>query len=224
MKRWKPASTTWVAVVLTLIAGSALVVAIATASFDNWAPNIATEALSIAVTIAVVERIVRRENRRRIQPRVDRALRVLSSAYIQFTRIAIFDYASTHLTADLKEMPEDPVAVLGFWQERYGREDAPRARGKDGRSLLLSEGVKLVRKAQLVADSDRELLPPDLVIALDNLSQTFSGHGELFVDLVEELPRIQGLDDWLCLGMVQNAREFGDVLRHYAPDWFKPAA
>lgn len=107
MQRRRLSPTTWVAVLLAMIAGLAIVIGAATAEFDNWAPNIATEALSIAVTIAVVERIVRRESERRVRPRVDRALRVLTGAYLWFSRMVALDYASTHLTSDLTEVPDD---------------------------------------------------------------------------------------------------------------------
>lgn len=207
---------TWLAVALVAIAALALVIGITTSRLDNWMPNIATEALAIGVTIAVVERIVERERRRRVQPRVDRALGVLSSDYVKFARMAQFDYASTHLSSDLTEVPEDPLAMLKFWQERHGTETSSRSL-PGRRPLLLEEGITLVRKAQRIAEADRELLPSDLVIAIDNLSQTFGGRGDLFLDMVEDnyLPPSQGLDNWLCLVMVENARHLGEALRRH---------
>jgi len=214
----------WVAAALSVIGLTFLTIGLTTSKLDNWAPNIATEAFAIALTIAVVERIVRRtherEEEQRIQPRRDRALHVLAFAFRKFAWFAQFDYACTHTSTNPEDLPTDPVEVLTLWQEQHGNEDGQRP-GRVGWPLLIDHGVELVEKAQAVGATEREHLPADLVVALDNLSYIFGGHGEAFVEMVNrELPR-QGLDDWLCLVMVSNARQFGEVLRRHVPNLFE---
>jgi hypothetical protein len=192
----------------------AILLSIGTSSFNNWTPNIATEALSIAMTIVVVERIVRRETQRRVQPRLDRALHVLTHAFLQFARQTYWDYASTHLKSDLQDIPSDAIAVLVFWRERFGGIDSPRPT-RDGRSLFLDQALDFVKRAQQIADYDRDLLPADLVNAIDNLSVSFGGLGDSVFDLAAEASRTgsRGLDDWLLLVVVSSAEHFGEVLR-----------
>jgi hypothetical protein len=108
MSRWlrQLSLVTWAAVVLAGVAIVAVVVAIASDRFDNWTPNIATEALAIAVTIGVVERIVRRENERLVRPRVGRAMQVLAFAIKRFVQGCIFDYFARH---------PGPVRPPAYW-------------------------------------------------------------------------------------------------------------
>jgi hypothetical protein len=217
MKGWRMSATSWAAAGFVVFGVAWVVVGLVSDGLDNWAPNLATEAFSIAATIAIVERIIRRENRRQVQPRVDRAVAVIANAYFMFARNASFDYASTHLSSDLSEIPTDPDAVLAFWQERHGTEDTPRTASKDGLPLLLADGVEFVNKVQRIVESDREHLPADLVIAIDNLTQMFGGHGSYFFDLVDEYRRERrpGLGEWLTLALVQSARSVGEALRRH---------
>jgi hypothetical protein len=207
---WRP--TTWLALGLTAFGVVAVVFGVTTSRLDNWLPNLATEAFSLAVTVLVVERIVRREAEQRVQPRTERALNVLAQAFIKFSRMAHFDYAGTHLASDLSEVPNDPIEMLRLWQEQHGNEDAPRVPAR-GPSLLLEEAVALVENAQRIVDADRNLLPADLVIAIDNLIQPFGGHGEPFLKSVRDPSVRRPPDSWLCLVAVNNARPVGEALR-----------
>jgi hypothetical protein len=65
----------------------------------------------------------------------------------------------------------------------------------------------------LIADGDRELLPASVVVAVDNLNQTFGGYGDAFDDLVEKVPAGPSGDDWLCLVLVANVRGLAEALR-----------
>jgi hypothetical protein len=212
--RWKLSPTTSVAAALVAVAIAALVVAVTTAVFDNWAPNIATEALSIAVTVFVVERIVRREAERQLQPRRERALSVLANAFIKFSRMAHFDYAGTHLASDLSEIPEDPVEMLRVWQENYDAKDAPHVPA-GSRPLLLEEAVAFVEKAQRIVDTERNQLPSDLVVAVENLGHSFGGHGQPFLDMVRDQSVRRPPDGWLCLVAVASARPVGEALKRH---------
>jgi len=74
VKFGKLSPITWTALVLAAVAGAAFAAWFTADALDEWAPNIATGALSIAVTIAIVERIVRREAQERLRPRLERIL------------------------------------------------------------------------------------------------------------------------------------------------------
>jgi hypothetical protein len=80
VKGWIRKRPTWIgAGVLIVFAIAWIVVYLAYDGLDAWAPNIATSAVALAATITIVDWIVRREGQRRVQPRVDRVIRVLSS-------------------------------------------------------------------------------------------------------------------------------------------------
>jgi hypothetical protein len=184
MRRWlrQLSPVTWAAVVLAGVAIVAVVVAITTDRFDNWAPNIATEALAIAVTIGVVKRIVRRENERLVRPRVDRAMQVLAFAVQWFARGCASDYFVRHPDSDIAELPDDPLDLLAVWQDDYEVTSNPLLpRG------LLRHASEFVEKVQMIAEADRDLLPADVVVAADNVSQTFGGFGPTFEEHLEQL-------------------------------------
>ena len=184
--------------------------AIASDRFDNWAPNIATEALAIAVTIGVVERIVRRENERLVRPRVDRALQVLAFAVQWFARGCVADYFVRHPDSNIAELPDDPLELLAVWQNDYEVTSNPRIpRG------LLHHATEFVEKVQMIAEANRDLLPADVVVAADNVSQTFGGFGPTFEEHLEQLAGRPGGEDWLGLVVVSSARGLGDALRRH---------
>jgi hypothetical protein len=206
--------TTSVAVALILLGGLAIAVYLKWDALDAWAPNVGVGAFSIALTILVIQRIVEQEAELRTQPRRERAFTVLSTAVFGFARMAAWDFAITHTSFDESQFPTDPIEALDRWGRRMMETDSPRPRMNDGRSFLLAEGIALVRKAQAVSDADRELLPADVAVAIDNLSQTFGGFGEPFVDLVQ---RFQGheetMDDFFLALLVPSVRQLGVALR-----------
>lgn len=202
---------------LALVALVAVGIAARFNAFDNWAPNIATEALSILVTVAVVERIVRRESERRVAPRRERALAVLSNAVVRFSMNASGDYLVTHLDNAVPP-PSDPVGILDGWLLGYGNEDAPRRPGPGGLSRFVDDCVELIERTQRVIDSDRDVLPPDLVVAADNLSVTFGGMGDDFLSLIRQPPELRPPEGWILLCLMHPARHFAEVLSRYNGD------
>jgi hypothetical protein len=52
---------------------------------------------------------------------------------------------------------------------------------------LLRHASEFVEKVQMIAEADRDLLPADVVVAADNVSQTFGGFGPTFEEHLEQL-------------------------------------
>lgn len=193
-------------------------------TLDAWTPNIVVGLLVLAATITFVEWIVQREHQERVRPRIERALDELGQAFFSFAFHIYSDYVTTHLKpVEPAEMniPTDPVRLCAFWVEGQDQIDNPRPT-KDGQSLFLQEGLEFVRRAQRVADSNRELLPPQLVVEIDRLDPIFSGH--FLSDLAAEirLRDAQGLDSWVVNVVVQGAARVGEALRVVAGDRVRP--
>lgn len=181
----------------------------------DWTPNVATDAFAIALTIAVIDRIVQREREQLTQPRVDRALDLITREYVKFAWQARWDWVTTHMNVDLAavEFPSDAVATFGFWLEGVDTIDFQRPTGPEGRSFFLDEAIDSVRRLQRVVDADRELLPSDLVIAVDNLDPIFTG--TTLADMAAEVSsrKATGLDKWVLMVTVLSWQALGEVLR-----------
>lgn len=67
----------------------------------------------------------------------------------------------------------------------------------------------------MIAEADRDLLPADIVVAADNVSQTFGGVGGTFEEQLEELAGRPAGEDWLGLVVVSSARGLADALRRH---------
>jgi hypothetical protein len=208
------------AALLVFLGLSAIAAYFLFAGSADWTPNIATDALSIALTIVVVDRIVQREREQRTRPRLNRALNLITREYAMFAWRAQWDWVTTHLKVDLAqvEIPRDAVAKFDFWLEGVDEIDFPRPTGAEGRSLFLDEAIEFVRRVQRVVDADRELLPPDLVIAIDNLDPIFTGAS--LANMAAEISSrgAVGQDRWLLQVMILNAQHLGGVLRRSIGD------
>jgi hypothetical protein len=184
-------------------------------SLDAWTPNVVVGFVGLAATITFVEWIVQREHRERVRPRMERALDELSRALSSFAFHTHSDYVMTHLKpVDPAEMniPNDPAELCTFWVEGQDQIDNPRPT-KDGVSWFLSECVEFVRRAQRVADSNRDFLPAELVVAIDRLDPIFTG--QWLSDLVAEikLRGAGGLDSWVLNVVVLGAGQVAEALR-----------
>ena len=190
---------------------------------DAWTPNIVVGAAVLAATITFVGWIIQREVSERSKPRRERALDVLSDAFVKFAFNAYTDIVFTNMKVDVADLniPSDPVAIFDFWVEWQDKKDTPRPR-LGGRSLLLSEGLQFVSSVQRVVDADRELLPPELVVAIDNLNPIFTG--ESLFDMAEEVSQEGrlGLDDWLLFVLMPAAGRVGEALRLVAAHRVRP--
>jgi hypothetical protein len=192
-------------------------------SLDAWTPNIVVGLVVLAATVTFVEWIVQREASERSKPRRERALDVLSNAVWQFAFNTYSDIVFTNLKVEpaALNIPSDPVAIFDFWVRKQDTNDARRPR-LGGRSLLLSEGLEFVSRVQRVVDADRDLLPSELVVAVDSLNPIFTG--DSLFDQAEEVSRSdnQGRDDWLLFGLMPAAGRVGEALRPIADERIRP--
>ncbi len=180
--------------------------------FDSWAPNIATEAASIAITIGVIDQILRRQEHQRLQPRIDRAVAILSSALVEFSMHAESDYLMTH-SDGLPSIRFDALEKLDLWLGGYGTEDNPRPVGPNGYARFIDECLEFVEKTRPIADGDRDVLPTTLVVALDNLNATFGGLGPSFAVLVGAPASVRPPEGWILLTFMHPARDLATALR-----------
>jgi len=145
---------------------------------DAWMPNVATSALAIAITITVVDRLIRREEQQRVRPRVQGSLNQLDRLVNDFALAVYRDYVDTHERVDLAP-GGDTIELLDRW---LADEDLSRHLPATGTPHVLTDALDVARQAKLIADADREVLPPDLVAAIDELERSIRG-----VEQVHEL-------------------------------------
>jgi hypothetical protein len=175
--------------------------------------------VAVAAVVYVVGLIVEREQKRRVQPRLDRAFTELMNAFLKFSHYAMFDYAVTHTDEETADLRLDRVAVLERWRVDGVGKKLPQPRGLHGRAMLIDEGLELIATAEAVAASSRELLPAEIVIAIERLSRPM---GKRFIDFVDQAPPSPGGDLWLSHVVVSAAEHLGETLRpHVDADRFK---
>ncbi len=189
-------------------------------SLDPWIPNIVVGLVAIAATITLVEAIIQREHQQSVQPRYTHALDQIGQALLNFAFQTHMDYVFTHrepVNPAEMNIPSDPVALCDFWVEGQDKNDSRRPT-KDGRSLFLGESLEFVSRVQRVADSNRELLPSELVVAIDSLDPIFTG--AWLADLSAEVKErgATGLDDWLLFVLVPGVGRVGESFRRVAGD------
>jgi len=211
--------TSWLALALTALGLIFVAIAIAGDWLDAWAPNLATEAFATALTIAVVERIVRREARRRLQPRVESVMHALRQELRSFVDGIAVDYARTHLHS-FQPLPRDALDFLDQWLADKDAQDACHAptRGDPVQlPLVLHQGIELGKALRHYRESDREVMEPELVRAIDDYIWLGSQHGLLMYRLAGRgAERSKGyvLGD---TAIVRGARGFGEVLARHDP-------
>jgi hypothetical protein len=202
---------------LCVIAIVAVLVFAFTNVLDAWMPNVATSALAIAVTITVVEQLIRREEQQRLQPRIQGSLNRLGRLINDFALMVWRDYVSTHERPDV-DPAGDTIVLLDRWLA--DDEDLPRQLPDNGVPYLLTHAVDFARQAKLVADADREVLPPDLVAAIDELETTIRGAEQVHRLLSQfDVEQPEGERTALKLA-VSAARTFASTYRrHGHPAW-----
>lgn len=157
------------AAALCALAVVALLLFICTDSLDAWMPNVATSALTLAGTITVVERLFRREEQRRVEPRKRGSLNRLGLLLADFTP----QLHSDHLRAHPADGVTDRMVLLESWLEddealAHASED-DFSREQTRRRKIVANGLALATEAKKISDADREVLPAELVVAVDEL-------------------------------------------------------
>lgn len=116
----------WIATGCSLTAVAAVIVSVTSNALDGWAPNVATEALSIALTVGLVSWIVVRRGDRERSVEVMVALDGINHAYLSLALTLLFD--KSHPT------PDDVAGtaletVAERWKAGLSAENAKAAEG-----------------------------------------------------------------------------------------------
>ncbi|MDX6453833.1 MAG: hypothetical protein QOH16_3882 [Gaiellaceae bacterium] len=170
-KLWNDGGLRLVAVTLAAIAAVAIVINRMSSLLDQWAPNIATEAISVLVTIIVVDRIIDNRERLRMKPRVERALRDVGGDFRMLVRGIAWDYRATH-AATFEPIPTTSLGVLDHWLANVGREDSERAvHGDNDLPAAVTHALQVATSLQRVRDNDKDVLEPEVVAAIDEFEE-----------------------------------------------------
>jgi hypothetical protein len=129
------------AIVLIAVSALAVAAAIFSNALDHWAPNIAVEAIAIALTVAVIDRIIREREAARRKPRLDRAMRDVGSEFQMLVRLIALDYVRTH-EETARAMPEESLQLLDQWLEDQGTEDVERDLSTGGVPFLVNAALQ----------------------------------------------------------------------------------
>lgn len=226
-------------VVVAIIAfGIWFVVGAPGSGVDQWAPNIAIEALSIAATIEIVDRIVASEERRRVKPRLDAANREIVGA------VGIFLAGLARKDPDFLTLIErvagprvrigqEPEWVRGFdaYVDRWiGRR--PRTRPSHfgppnvavSASHLRLLANSLVGDIVPIADRERSILPSDVVAAIDDVGRA-SSVADLFLgeenDIEKKFPGLRSFNERMVVDTLATAAQaLVDTMRTSSrPQW-----
>jgi hypothetical protein len=202
----------WAAVFLLLAAGC-VVVWITTNAADEWMPNAGTGAVTIALTITLVEGIVQREKRDRESGRAAGAYGRLELALVRLMQTVAMDYFATHLRSDI-EFAWNPVEVIRHWIE--DDEDTPRRdRGDGNPPFVLTATLEFADAVKRVVEADREILPNDLVAAMNEVVEHAARAVEFDASFAQ--PQ-QGLHLWKTLDILHPARVCATRLRAERPE------
>jgi hypothetical protein len=219
-KRPRPSLGTQAALAFAGLAGLAGLAWAFTEALDDWAPNIAVEALSIAATITIVERIIRHEARERLRPRIESAMDGLRQEFLKFVHGLAWDYAATHLHT-FRSLPRDALAFLDHWLAEKDAQDACQVPVPDDKrveiSYVLYEGLEMGNALRIYRELDRDVMEPEVVRAIDD----YLWHG---VQNGRTLYVIAGRSSDPGKGyataetaIVRGARAFGEVLARNDP-------
>jgi hypothetical protein len=191
-----------------LVVGAVLAVAVSAVSdaLDAWMPNVAIEALAIALTITVVDRIVRREAHARVQPLLDHAYSDINGALTLFGYQLVREYAHTHEAHYRRPPTTQLVGLTEFWLQEQQTAD-----------LLPADNDSVVRAAETLArqfDATREANPelePTFRVAMDACARTLRHQGTMLA--LFAAMNVQGLAEepyaTSARGVVVAVRDFG---------------
>lgn len=213
--------TTWAAVTLAALAIVAWLVGLLADSLDNWAPNIVTEALSIAVTVAIVERIIRREQQKRLAPRVERVLWRVGVSFRSFVDAIALDYADSHYET-FKEIPADTRDLIAMWLDEQENEDVLRTPLEGERlPMLVLSAQEFVGDLEQVRERDLDVMEPDLVRVVDDF-QWRTAQAANIIGLAAMSSRPVANSERIALKTVVNSADaFASVFRRYQPQWME---
>jgi hypothetical protein len=182
-----------------------------------WMPNVGTSALAILITVAVVNRIVEHRERERKRPRVERALYDIGLDLRLLVSTLFSDYAFTH-AATYSTPPLGTLAAIGHWVEGIPTADRPEWKGADAdMPIALGRAFEFGRRLTEVRESDRDVLEPDLVAAMDDC--TLAIQRALTVYRLGEGQHEDRIDEVAFSSFGQALRRFVPVFERYDDRW-----
>ncbi len=141
---------------------------------SDWWPNVATMSVEIAATITIVDWVVGRQQSQRNRPRTANLYYWLGLGTRGFVGAAAVDYVEVHRRT-FKPLPDTVLAFLDQWEAGHEHEDVARAAFKDDDGprhapMLVLEAVEEASKMRKARERDLDVMPPDLVRALDDFT------------------------------------------------------
>jgi hypothetical protein len=188
-----------------------------TDALDSWAPNIATESISVFVTVVVVGALLRREERRRRDPRVKRAIRWTAADFELFMDAVLLDYVSTRV-ATYRQLPGDAVAMLDQWLEDQPNEDWSRSwiAGEDVPDLVTA-ALAFADNLRWFRETDLEVMEDEFAYAVDQFAAAATRAVHFFGMTRFFLQKGDSEEEEALRPLIEAARNFAVVLRPYAP-------
>lgn len=204
----------WIAIACTAAATVAIFVYFATDRFDAWAPNIATEAVSIAITVGLVTWIIGRERQRRAETMLAWAYRALSRAFVQMGIAAAQDYSETHSDSTYIDPPEDLSDFLLHWRLEVTRADVmPDTALDDLRAATsgFAQAIEQIRTAHASVLSYEHVRSTDVLAGLQEVIDELR-HIQIYA-MPEEEPKAQHRTTVVEASF--NLRGYLDILREH---------
>lgn len=184
-----------------------------------WLPSAATAFATIALTVSLVEAIVRRESRIRLAPRVDRAMRDVGSAFRMLVRSIAWDYKATHIDT-FEPLPAQSLAVLDHWLANVSSEDRERvSQDADDLPLVVAHALQTATSLRRVRESDRDVLEPELVAAIDDFEEDARLAFSIFHGMVDASRQTRAQE--AINQVVYATRNLGEVLIRHDRQWLE---
>jgi hypothetical protein len=150
-----------------VITVSAVLVDELTTFAHEWMPHIAATAATIGLTVTIVEAILRREADERLRPRRERVLDEILRVFAPYLSTVASDYTRRQISAPAWTITDGIPAFLDLWLAEPSSEDDER-RGP----MLLTAAAKLAEGLKRYRDTDLDVLPANLVQAIDEFIST----------------------------------------------------
>jgi hypothetical protein len=174
MRNLRP--TTWVAAGFIVLGGGLMLFDALSNMFAGWVPNLGASAFEIAATILIVDRVFGREVARRNRPRVELVMSELRYALLTYADSVAQDYAATHVH-NYRPIPREITAMFDQWIQESDTHDACTLLDGARLSLILADGTDLGASLRDLRESDREVMEPAIVRAIDDFLWSGIGHG-----------------------------------------------
>jgi hypothetical protein len=184
-----------------------------------WAPNVTVGAVTIATTITVIDKALRSEARQRLLPRTEAVIDQVAPA-LRWVMVGIAnDYRDTNPSS--LPSARDAIELADAWLDAHSaaREKARTLRRLEDLHPLAGFSLDLARRLERVRARDREILPPDLIRAIDDFVEAVRQAVALY-EIVDPENRTEARSslETLLGSVVPATREFAVAFGRYAAD------